>query len=165
MLVKVLKIRGHTYLDPIFVALCGWCQSTLGVQKGMRGKVIVPKISIEDTQGQQSKPITLLLENQSLDNQPQSPQTRTRLLSNIAEEYIRKQGIQLARLQPSQLQPGANEFEVVNRRASSSVRHYRPPIKEINSTAKSPTNTTHLQKQIQERLKPAPIFASVSDNS
>jgi hypothetical protein len=48
MLVKSLRIFGHSMLNPIFVALCGLIQSSFAVFKGMNGKDSVFKLTIED---------------------------------------------------------------------------------------------------------------------
>ena len=48
MLAKALKLIGHTWLNPIFVALCGVIQAGFAVFKGMNGKDSVFKLTIED---------------------------------------------------------------------------------------------------------------------
>lgn len=48
MLISSLKIKGHTYLHPIFVAACGVVQSSCSVFKSMSGKTNVFKLTIED---------------------------------------------------------------------------------------------------------------------
>lgn len=48
MLIKSLKIVGHSLLNPIFVSLCGVAQASLSVYKGMKGKQDVFKLTIED---------------------------------------------------------------------------------------------------------------------
>jgi hypothetical protein len=48
MLVKGLRMYGHSMLHPIFVALCGVIQSSFAVFKGMNGKDSVFKLTIED---------------------------------------------------------------------------------------------------------------------
>ncbi len=35
MLTKSLKLKGHTYLDPIFVGLCGLLSAILGFLKAL----------------------------------------------------------------------------------------------------------------------------------
>ena len=52
MLVSSLKIPGHQYLDPIFVAICGLGQAFANVVKGMRGKKDIYKLTIEDIEQQ-----------------------------------------------------------------------------------------------------------------
>ena len=62
MLVKSLKICGHYFLIPIFVALCGCIQAGFAVFKGMNGKDSVFKLTIEDVKNNEQK--TTVLVNQ-----------------------------------------------------------------------------------------------------
>lgn len=61
MLVKSLKILGHTWLNPIFVSLCGVAQASLSVYKGMQGKQDVFKLTIEDINQENNKPTTVIV--------------------------------------------------------------------------------------------------------
>ena len=91
LLVRSLKLPGWNTFSPIYFALCGVIQSSVRMQKGMRGKKVVPKVSIEQ---KEAKPITVLLDDsKALEKETEKTmsQERTRIISNIAEEIIRKQ--------------------------------------------------------------------------
>lgn len=48
MLISSLKIKGHSYLNPIFVSACGLCQAFANVFKAMNAKKNFYKLSVED---------------------------------------------------------------------------------------------------------------------
>jgi hypothetical protein len=48
MLISSLQVRGHSYLNPIFVSACGLCQAFANVFKAMNAKKKFYKLSVED---------------------------------------------------------------------------------------------------------------------
>ncbi len=60
MLVKSLRIFGHSFLNPIFVAMCGVIQASFAVFKGMNGRDSVFKLTIEDVKNNQEKTTVLV---------------------------------------------------------------------------------------------------------
>lgn len=124
MLIKSLKLVGESWLNPVFVSLCGVAQASLSVYKGMKGKQEVYKLTVEDIHQENLKATTVIVNTL----QPGTENQRARLLSNIAEDIRRQQSLNIATLQPKQLVMGADEFDIkpAARRHSSSVRQSRP---------------------------------------
>ena len=54
MLVSSLRVVGHTWLDPIFVSICGLVQSMFNVFKSMKGKKNFYKLTIDEINHKQS---------------------------------------------------------------------------------------------------------------
>jgi hypothetical protein len=55
MLISSLKVRGHEYLNPIFISICGLTQASANVFKSMRGKENITKLTIEEVNAKQSE--------------------------------------------------------------------------------------------------------------
>lgn len=104
MLVKSLQSYGHQFLNPIFVSACGLCQALANVYKGMKGKKNFFKLTIEDVhkkksqsnlkEGSKAYNKTLLVQEPfSKDVAPVTTTRgqRERLLSNIAEDFLKKE--------------------------------------------------------------------------
>lgn len=53
LLTKGLKLPGHTYLQPIFISLCGLFQASCAVFKSMKGKKPFKVLTIEDVKKSQ----------------------------------------------------------------------------------------------------------------
>jgi hypothetical protein len=129
MLVKSLQSYGHEFLNPIFVSACGLCQALANVYKGMKGKKNFFKLTIEDVNKKKSqsnlkdspsKPFnkTVLLPEPFSEQANNSVGAirgqRGRLLSNIAEDYLKREVQVRANflIEPSQLILGNEEFEL-----------------------------------------------------
>ena len=82
-------MRGHTYLGPILVSTCGLLQSSLGVYKSLMGRVKAVKLTSEDVSKNTAS--VSFIEQKTPEVEPEEP--RARILSNTAEDFIRKQGI------------------------------------------------------------------------
>ena len=55
MLISGLRVSGYTYLDPIFISMCGVAQASCTVFKSMKGKSNYYKLTIEDVQQKQER--------------------------------------------------------------------------------------------------------------
>lgn len=62
LLVSGLKLVGHSYLDPIFVSICGFIQAVTVVFKTIKSKKNFYKLEIEDLKDDEenTKPTVLL---------------------------------------------------------------------------------------------------------
>lgn len=71
MLVKSLRLVGHSILNPIFVSGCGIVQAFANVFKSMKGKKNFYKLTIEDIQERENQtpvaPKTILVKEKHLD--------------------------------------------------------------------------------------------------
>jgi hypothetical protein len=55
MLISSLRVRGHEYLNPIFISICGLTQASANVFKSTLGKANITKLTIEEVNAKQSE--------------------------------------------------------------------------------------------------------------